>query len=315
MINARDGQIVLIRVAESGFVAQQQRLHKTRRIGRERGLDRRSEPFRQHSRRQPDGSASRLGVQRPAAACRQKNAARQIVILAAQMLFLRRGELRRAGQEASGPNFAVGFVKVNDCRTAFSVQRQPGGDGLPVAARLRSSQRLRGKCRRFAGKRLKWAQKKRLVPPAPGKSGQKTQHADRGAVRNRPPKQKQQRTHCRKRGKQHTRRGMQQNQIQSGGHGKAAGKQAEPSHRPSPSKSRKTGRTASNASGFDRLIPLSWGLPLREPLLSSGLPQQEPRQRASRQPWARRPRQRSQNRRPWKRPRSRRALRLRGGRR
>ena len=231
------------------------------------------------------------------------------------MLFLRRGELCRAGQEASGKDLTVGLVKVNDRRAAFSVQRQPGGDGLPVAAFLRRGQRLRGKRGCFAGKVCKRAQKKRLVPTAPGKSGQKAQHADRGAVRNRPPKRKQQRTHCRKRGKQHTRRGMQQNQIQSGGHGKAAGKQAEPSHRPSPSKSRKTGRTASNASGFDRLIPLSWGLPLREPLLSSGLPQQEPRQRASRRPWARRPRQRSQNRLPWAQLPLRQTLPPRGGRR
>ena len=68
------------------------------------------------------------------------------------MLFLRRGELCRAGQEASGKDLTVGLVKVNDRRAAFSVQRQPGGDGLPVAAFLRRGQRLRGKRGCFAGK-------------------------------------------------------------------------------------------------------------------------------------------------------------------
>ena len=231
------------------------------------------------------------------------------------MLFLRRGELCRAGQEASGKDLTVGLVKVNDRRAAFSVQRQPGGDGLPVAAFPRRGQRLRGKRGCFAGKVCKRAQKKRLVPTAPGKSGQKAQHADRRPAQNRTPEQKQQRTDRCKRGEQHAWRTVQQKQIQTSGSGEAAGEQAEPSHGPSPSKSRKTGRTASNASGSDRLILLSWGRPRRELPQRGLLPSSEPRRRASRQPWARRRRQRSQNRRPWERPRSRRALRLRGGRR
>ena len=231
------------------------------------------------------------------------------------MLFLRRGELCRAGQEASGKDLTVGLVKVNDRRAAFSVQRQPGGDGLPVAAFLRRGQRLRGKRGCFAGKSGKRAQKKRLVPTAPGKSGQKAQHADCRPAQNRTPEQKQQRTDRCKRGEQHAWRTVQQKQIQTSGSGEAAGEQAEPSHGPSPSKSRKTGRTASNASGSDRLILLSWGRPRRELPQRGLLPSSEPRRRAPCQPWARRRRQRSQNRRPWERPRSRRALRLRGGRR
>ena len=227
------------------------------------------------------------------------------------MLFLRRGELRRAGQAASGQNLTVGLVKVKNGCAAFAVQRQAGGDGASVAGLLRCGQRLRGKDGRFAGKGLKRAQKKRLVPAAPGESGQKAQYADRRAARERTAEQEQKRADCRKRGEQHTRRVMQQKQIQSGGYGEAAGKQAEPSHGPSPSKCRKTGRTAGSASGSGRLILPSWGLPRREFLLSS-----EPQQRASGRPWARR-RRRSQNRRPWERLRSRprRALPPHGGRR
>ena len=213
VINARNGQIVLVGIAEPCFVAQQQRLYKARRISRKRRPDRRAEPFGKQCRRQPCGSAPGLGVQRPAAACREEHAAGQIVIIAPRMLLLRRGELCRAGQEASGHDLTVGLVKVNHGRAAFSVQRQPGGDGLSVAARLRRSQRLRGNLGRFAGESCKRAQKKRLVPAAPGKSGQKAKHADRCAARIWTAQQKQQYAGCRKRGEQHTRRAVQQKQI------------------------------------------------------------------------------------------------------
>ena len=54
MVNARDGQIVLILVAEPCFIAQQQRLYKARRVRRECGLDRRAEAFGKQSRGKPD---------------------------------------------------------------------------------------------------------------------------------------------------------------------------------------------------------------------------------------------------------------------
>lgn len=54
MVNARDGQIVLILVAESCFIAQQQRLYKARRVRRECGLDRRAEAFGKQSRGKSD---------------------------------------------------------------------------------------------------------------------------------------------------------------------------------------------------------------------------------------------------------------------